>query len=794
MMNLDKKDLWLIFLFLTLIILFFGQVLFTPATYVIRDFYRTFYPTRYFVAECVKEGFFPLWNPYLYCGHPFFASLQHGLLNPFSFFIYLFPFDIGIKLFIVWHFFLAGLFMYLLMRDFDISGIPSLIAACAYTFNSYMLSIDTFTHLTSACWTPLIFLLFNRVISSSVGKKFKYIILTGISLSLQFAGEKVEIFFATVIVLILWTLAKIILFKPQERKIAFFSLSLVGLISLGLILIQLLPFFEAVVSSYRTERTSYSQATNWSLPPLELFTLICPIKSGFMEFIHVGIQHGFFKGLYFGIVPLFLILITFYEKRKRNLFWQAIFLIGIILSLGNYTPFYKFLYDYLPLFSMFRYPVKFFCISIFAGSILAGVGFEYLLKTIKAKKIKPAIVLFIPNLFLIFILLIWYLNMGKFLWLLKLHYFIPESIEELMDIEGKNFMIYQNFFLVTIVFSLFNLLVIISSKLRIKLTVFAITSTIIIIFDLIFFGLNLNPLVDQKLYHQQPEMLKILKKEEGYSRFMIEPKTIQYYSFMTDVSEKTQFETVDEMQLRLIPNFGLMHKIYEIEGYGFLILEDYLKFYERLISGEFTAVHQLLNLSNVQYILSKFEIPSSSVQLVYKMKKYGEEFMLYKNPDYLPRAFFVSKAKIVKNREKILNILTNKNFDPQKEVILEENVLNYPESKIQNFASQHSSNSKSKIQITAYQPNKVKINTSCQTNGFLFLSDTYYPGWKAYVDGQQTKIYRANFLFRAVVLPKGSHQVEFVYSPLSFKIGLLGSILTSLVLILIGLWKNRGYK
>jgi len=157
-MKLDKRDLWVIFLFLSLIIIFFGQVLFTQATYVFRDFFRTIYPTRYFVSQCIKEGCFPLWNPYLYCGFPFSASLQHGLLNPFSFFIYLFHFDIGIKLFIVWHFFLSALFMYLLMRDFGISKISSLIAGLAYTFNSYMLSIDTFTHLTSACWTPLIFL------------------------------------------------------------------------------------------------------------------------------------------------------------------------------------------------------------------------------------------------------------------------------------------------------------------------------------------------------------------------------------------------------------------------------------------------------------------------------------------------------------------------------------------------------------------------------------------------------------------------------------------------------------
>jgi uncharacterized membrane protein YfhO len=56
----------------------------------------------------------------------------------------------------------------------------------------------------------------------------------------------------------------------------------------------------------------------------------------------------------------------------------------------------------------------------------------------------------------------------------------------------------------------------------------------------------------------------------------------------------------------------------------------------------------------------------------------------------------------------------------------------------------------------------------------LFLSDTYYPGWKAYVDGKETKIYRADYTFRAIYVLGGSHKVEFIYSPLSFKMGVIG--------------------
>ncbi len=71
----------------------------------------------------------------------------------------------------------------------------------------------------------------------------------------------------------------------------------------------------------------------------------------------------------------------------------------------------------------------------------------------------------------------------------------------------------------------------------------------------------------------------------------------------------------------------------------------------------------------------------------------------------------------------------------------------------------------------------------------LFLSDTYYPGWKAFVDGAEQPIYRADFVLRAVSVPSGVHTVRFVYDPLSWKLGLAlsGFGLVALALILIRL-------
>ena len=95
--------------------------------------------------------------------------------------------------------------------------------------------------------------------------------------------------------------------------------------------------------------------------------------------------------------------------------------------------------------------------------------------------------------------------------------------------------------------------------------------------------------------------------------------------------------------------------------------------------------------------------------------------------------------------------------------------------------------------ISKYQNSHVQIRARLSTPGILVLTDSYYPGWKVFVDGAQKKLLRANHFFRAVELPAGNHSVEFVYDPLSFKIGLLISLLTAALLIAVPIvgWLRR---
>ncbi|MEK9148434.1 MAG: YfhO family protein [Candidatus Desantisbacteria bacterium] len=104
-----------------------------------------------------------------------------------------------------------------------------------------------------------------------------------------------------------------------------------------------------------------------------------------------------------------------------------------------------------------------------------------------------------------------------------------------------------------------------------------------------------------------------------------------------------------------------------------------------------------------------------------------------------------------------------------------------PKSKIQNLKSK----------IIKYEPNRVVIDVDTASDGFIFLSDTYYPGWRASIDGKKTKLYRANYCFRAVRVEKGHHLIEMKFLPKSFVIGLAGSFISLIFITIVFLIGKR---
>ena len=151
---------------------------------------------------------------------------------------------------------------------------------------------------------------------------------------------------------------------------------------------------------------------------------------------------------------------------------------------------------------------------------------------------------------------------------------------------------------------------------------------------------------------------------------------------------------------------------------------------------------------------------------------------IYENLDVLARAFFVPQATVVPDDEAALAAMRDPNFDPTSTIVLAESATLNPQLSTPNSQS-------AETNMLLYEPERVVATVSAPSAGWLLLSDAWYPGWEARMDGRPVAVERANILFRAVAVPAGEHRIEWVYRPACFRRG-AGISLGALGLLLVG--------
>lgn len=197
----------------------------------------------------------------------------------------------------------------------------------------------------------------------------------------------------------------------------------------------------------------------------------------------------------------------------------------------------------------------------------------------------------------------------------------------------------------------------------------------------------------------------------------------------------------------------------------------------------------LLDLMNVRWLITKLKLP------VDKRFDFEEEdrqpIFIYKNDRALNRAFLTGSVRQAGSREEALKQMATGNLDYRSAILVSDPLvksLACPEKDGQ------ASESRGSVHIGRPSPDQFSARTSSPCPSWLFSSETYYPGWKAFLDGKEARIFVADYAFRAVAVPAGEHEIQFSYQPVSFRIGLYAGFAALINILIILANKNNWRK
>lgn len=794
---------------LALFLFFFSPLYFGGKTFQSGDIITSMSAKTYLENH---TGEFTLWNPYVFGGMPAYAiaagykwfnliwvtvdSVRKVFSSPF------------VVDYAKWTFYLLALAytMFIFFYNNTQNKIVSLMVALATAFSTGLivfLFIGHVTKLTSLWVFPVLFLLlfnFQKRI------KLLEIFLLIFFMDVMFLGWHVQIifyvFFAVMIYFIYFFLRsfrlkdKFLTSQLLKSLVIFILAVVIGLLIQSDNLTQVYeytPFStrgtESILekgtnTTQQSESDFYQYATNWSFSPGEVLTFIIPSYYGFGKTTYHGplsqnqpVEVNTYFGqmpfvdvaMYMGVIVFFLALFAMFTDWKNPMvrFFTILSSIALLISFGRtFSLIYDLMFNYFPFFDKFRVPSMILVLVQLSFPILAGLGLVKIisLKDNPDEKIGKTI----QNIFFVLAgIFILTLLLGSPIkeWFISRAASDPQKgarLQALHDYMGDMFLadIRFAFFFASATFGL--AFAFVRRKLSADLMTIAIT--IMVVTDLFRINYRGETFTDNSSIEQlfnKPDYIQAIENTGDKSIYRV--LNLKQDGSIGSLNQNANFLS-----------YFLMYDIYGYSGIKPRAIQDY---YDILGSPANPTFWRMLN---VKYIVFDKEFNSPDLQLIYS----GNKSFVYLNKNALPRAYFVNQVA-KKSPMEIINMVKNTQFDPAYIAFTEEELTNV-----------EAPDSSAFVRIEKFEDEFIQLDVNASGNNFLFLGDTYmtgetdykllkvHTGWKSFIDGVETKIYRANHGFRGIVVPKGNHKIEFIYRPDSFVISKYLSLTFSSIIML----------
>ena len=712
------------------------------------------YSFRAFAAEHYKTvGGFPLWNPYIFGGMPFLQNTTNGdTFYPTAFLRLMMPVGTAMALGFLVHLVLAGAFTFKFLRALGLRVESAFLGGLAYMLTGQVISQVSPGHdgkLFVSALTPLALNFLYKAVTKNDWRQYVYF---GAVVGFSFLTPHYQMTYYMLMAAGFFWLFLNFFDEPRVgralwyKSFGWFVLALV--LGFAIDAVQMAPFAHYIGSTGRaaagSSSTGWDYATGFSMPIKETFNVLWPSFSGYLG-TYWGENGIKLHSEYMGGVVLILATLGFRlrERKRLALFFAFIGVYAALFAFGGHTPFYRIPYAILPGIKLTRAPSQIFFLVSFAACVLAGFGAEYLFRARERREATGKGALIAWGVILV----------GGAL--LALGGGFASMIESMAPPQYADVLpeVFRQ-----LSFDAVRVLVLGGAAIGviIALTRGAISIRAAFVALALLVGLDLwsverryiNWLPPQEVTFAPDEVARTLKQDSSVFRVLNPPGTDYGHNYLA-----TQ-------------------RIREVLGYQGTELHRY----DELMGGKNEWKNAgnpaVLRLVTAKYIVLGQAVPPTPMLTQVGNRALqthqGGQAYLYRFNGSDPYSYVVPTAVKIADDQALAVISDPRSgFDPRKAILVPaDSKVGLDPKDVRALAPADST--KVTVERSADDVIRLALGTPAPANSYLFVSENFYPDWRATVDGKPAEVLRAQFSLMAVPLTAGAKTVELRVDPASY--------------------------
>jgi hypothetical protein len=668
------------------------------------------------------------------------------------------------------HLLLACLGLFALARLFGASIAGATVAAAIWTLSGPLLSyVSLWHHFAGAAWMPWVLLAAERCLR---GPSLRRTLGWAAAATIQVLAGSLDL------VLMTGALQALLLarhLREPGRRSLLGATALAASLTIGLTAVQWLPTLGLLAGSLRTELAEGTRSF-WSLRPVyilqwfvPLFPQDLPLSLGVRQFLYDG-REPFLTSHYLGLAALPLSLAAFRgERRRLAVALGLVFVLSTVLTLGRHGTAYPLLMTVVPPLKLFRFPPKLAIVAALAFALLAGLGFD----AWRRRGVVGGWVAF-PSLGAagLALALLLAAQSNATAWLSR-----APSAEGAWAVRAP----------------VLGAVVLASGAALLALgwlrpSLAALLAAGLALADLLQAHLGLNPTAPAALFARPGAAAQVLAADGATRVYSFE------YQFRAAGSPPHTLVEPPDVAARPwvwraalvahdyqgpLPRWGIGGS-FEADPFS-LEIPQRRSLWLLLMDAERRPLDQLriLQLGAVSHVVARHRDGLDSLLPVASLNTAGAgEVHIFRVPGCPPRVLLTSGVRVGAGPP-AYSALLDPGFDLQREIVLPEGSPHPP-----------SSTFRGEVRVVTQLPDHLKVGARLNEPGHLLVVEGWDSGWRAFVDGAEQPVLRANAAFQAVALTAGEHVVDLEYRPTSVPCGLALSLISAAVLAGLA-WSSR---